>query len=143
MLVSKGHQLRDVSKVKSWLFTTLHRQFLGQKRFDNRFPHSELEESAAELPSVTPNVVNHLDGATVMEALQQVDDLHRAPLTLFYLQDHSYQEIAEILDVPIGTVMSRLSRGKDQLRTLLSRGLSDRSTKILPMPSHSNRRAAP
>ena len=40
---SKGHQLRDKSKVKTWLFTTLHREFLGTRRKQNRFPHLELE----------------------------------------------------------------------------------------------------
>lgn len=115
----KGHQLRDRSKAKSWLFTTLHREFLGSRRRETRFPHHEMEEVGHELPSVSPTVVNDLDGGTVMDALVQVDELYRAPLMLFYLEDFSYQEIAEYLGIPIGTVMSRLNRGKAQLRQLL------------------------
>ena len=64
-------------------------------------------------------MVNQLDGHAVMEALQQVDESYRAALALFYLEDLSYLEIAEMLDIPTGTVMSRLSRGKAQLRELL------------------------
>src|SRR4051795_5914537 len=47
----KGHQLRDPSKVKTWLFTTLHREFLNMKRKVVRFPHYELSEMDHELPS--------------------------------------------------------------------------------------------
>ena len=113
---SKGHQLRDKSKVKSWLFTTLYREFLGSRRKQTRFPHVEVELVEHVLPNIPPNVVNELDSGTVVEMLQTIDDTYRAPLTLFYLQQHSYLEIAEILNIPVGTVMSRLSRGKAQLR---------------------------
>lgn len=132
---TKGHQLRDASKLKSWLFTTLHREFLGSRRRGNRFPHHEIGSVEQQLPVVNPTVVNDLDGGTVMEALLEVEELYRAPLMLFYLQDHSYKEIAGILEVPIGTVMSRLARGKDQLRALLADRVDRRLDKIVPLSS--------
>src|SRR6202453_4701159 len=107
---AKGHQLRDVSKVKTWLFTTLHREFLGSRRKQTRFPHVELEYAAAELPVVSPATINQLDTEQLLEALGQLDEIYRAVVVLFYLEDYSYNEIAEILDIPLGTVKSRLKR---------------------------------
>lgn len=134
---TKGAQLRDKSKVKTWLFTTLHREFLGGRRRAVRFPHHEVESVEHELPAIASTTVQALDGATVMECLQRVDELYRAPLTLFYLQDHSYQEIADILEVPIGTIMSRLSRGKKQLRDFLKETPSAGHPKIVEFPGSS------
>ena len=54
-----------------------------------------------------------------MDTLLEVEELYRAPLMLFYLEDHSYKEIAAILDIPIGTVMSRLFNGKRRLQKLV------------------------
>jgi RNA polymerase sigma-70 factor (ECF subfamily) len=51
-----------------------------------------------------------------------VDEIYQAPVALFYLEDCSYKEIAEILDIPIGTVKSRMARGIGQLQTILTRG---------------------
>jgi RNA polymerase sigma factor (sigma-70 family) len=116
---SKGHQLRDSSKAKSWLFTTLFREFLNRRRHEVRFPKVELDDAREDEIAISPNI-NALDSASVLQALQEVDEPFRAPLTLFYLKQFSYAEIAEVLDVPIGTVMSRLSRGKALLRRLLS-----------------------
>jgi len=116
---TKGHQLRDPSKVKTWLFSTLHREFLKIRRHQDRFPHVELEVAGPALPSLSPAMVDQMDGATVVDALAQIDELYRAPLVLFYLEENSYKEIADVLGVPIGTVQSRIARGKAQLQKAL------------------------
>ncbi len=131
---TKGSQLRDKSKVKSWLFTTLRREFLAVRRHEVRFPHLEIsgvEED--ELAPTPPSVANKMDGDSLMQALSRIDDLYRAPLVLFYLENHSYREIADILDLPAGTVMSRLSRGKQMLRQVMSQKLEP--GKIVPLDS--------
>ena len=120
----KGHQLRDASKVKTWLFTTLHREFLDSRRRQTRFPHFDLDTAEAELPSVSPASVSRLDVAQLLDTLAQVDEVYQAPVALFYLQDCSYNEIAEILSVPLGTVKSRLARGIGQLQQLLARDIA-------------------
>jgi RNA polymerase sigma-70 factor, ECF subfamily len=117
---TKGHQLRDISKVKTWLFTTLHREFLGSRRKQARFPHVELEYAAADLPTISPATINQLDAEQLFNALKELDEVYRATVTLFYLEDYSYNEIAQILDIPLGTVKSRLTRGLQRLHTLLN-----------------------
>jgi RNA polymerase sigma-70 factor (ECF subfamily) len=52
---------------------------------------------------------------------------------LFYLSELSYKEIAQTLEIPIGTVMSRLSRGKEQLKAILAAAISENSDKIIPL----------
>src|SRR4051812_34282551 len=92
---TKGHQLRDGSKVKTWLFTTLHREFLNMRRKVVRFPHYELGEVEPELPAISPAMVNAIDSAKVVELLTQVGEPYQAPLALFYMEDYSYKEIAD------------------------------------------------
>lgn len=129
---TKGHALRDVGKAKTWLFTTLYREFLRGRRRGSRLsalddlPPGESDPAAEEV-----DLALNFDARLVVEALQEVDESYRAALTLFYLEDLAYQEIADLLEVPIGTVMSRLSRGKAQLRTVLQR-LEER--KVVPFP---------
>jgi RNA polymerase sigma factor (sigma-70 family) len=115
----KGHQLRDLSKAKTWLCTTLHRAFLKARQKQVRFPHQELEEVSEQLPTFTPELADHVDSAQVLSALAQVDEVYQAAVALFYLEDCSYKEIAEILAVPLGTVRSRIARGIRQLRGIL------------------------
>jgi len=56
----------------------------------------------------------------VSESLLEVDERYRVPLALYYFENHSYAEIAGMLDIPIGTLMSRLSRGKELMRKSLA-----------------------
>jgi RNA polymerase sigma-70 factor (ECF subfamily) len=131
---TKGHQLRDASKVKPWLFTILHREFLKSRRRAVRFPHLELSDAEQELPTVSPELVNKLDGVRVLELLGQVQEPYQAALNLFYLEDYSYQEIADILEVPLGTIRSRISRGIAQLQRLL-RDAGTASAEAAPEPA--------
>lgn len=117
---TKGHQLREPAKVKTWLFTTMHRQFLESRRRQTRFPHDELESVEHALPVIAPQAVRQFDGALVLETLGRVDEVYQSPVALFYLEDCSYKEIAEILEVPLGTVKSRISRGIGQLQRMLA-----------------------
>ena len=71
---------------------------------------------------MSPASVNRLDTAQVLAALAQLDETFQAPVALFYLQDCSYNEIAEILEVPMGTVKSRLTRGLGRLHEMLTGG---------------------
>ena len=88
---------------------------------DSFSPHGT-GAGGAELPVVSPGPLNQLDTAQVLAALEQLDEIYRSPVALFYLQDYSYLEIAGILEVPIGTVKSRLARGLDRLHQLLTGG---------------------
>ncbi len=115
----KGGALRDTSKAKAWLFTVLYREFLRNERMRRREPTADDADSFDRIEAEGRSSYDIIDGHAAMQALQSVDEIHRAPLALFYLENNSYREIAEILDVPIGTVMSRMSRGKEQLRGIL------------------------
>ena len=133
---TKGHGLREAAKAKSWLFTTLYREFLRGRRRDSR--SSSLEDLPADQADIAAEDVDRaakMDAGLVLAALQTVEETFRAPLTLFYLEDLSYQEIAETLEVPIGTVMSRLSRGKAQMRAALAREERGQGEKVVTFPA--------
>jgi RNA polymerase sigma factor (sigma-70 family) len=134
---TKGHQLRDLSKLKTWLYTTLHRAFLQGRRRRTRFPHQDLDEIIEQLPAVSRTHSDRLDSLQVLPALTKVDEVYQAAVALFYLEDYAYKDIAVILDVPVGTVKSRIARGIAQLRAIL---LPDAR---VPPPRHGERDSSP
>lgn len=135
ILLAKGHQLRDRSKIKSWLFTILHRQFLSIRKRAVHFPHIELSEANDELPVVSSKVINTLEAASVLKFLGHIQEPYQAALSLFYLEDYSYKEIADILEIPLGTVRSRLSRGIALLQQSILRGRDTTSLRAMPAPN--------
>ena len=130
----KGDQLRDRSKAKTWLFTTLHREFLSQRRRAAKFSDQEIDEgTTAAMTAPEGDAERQMDGQRALDILGSLEETYRAPLALFYLQQHSYKEIAGILDIPIGTVMSRLSRGKEMLRKQMTAEPSSAPKNILQL----------
>jgi RNA polymerase sigma factor (sigma-70 family) len=123
VLAKSGSQLRDISKAKSWLFTTMHREYLARRRKVVRFPQVEIEQAEVELPVTAPRLES-ADRPAILNALGNIDPSFQAVVSLFYLEDHSYPEIAEILEIPLGTVKSRISRGLAQLQRLLVEDVS-------------------
>ncbi|HEY2102615.1 MAG TPA: RNA polymerase sigma factor [Chthoniobacterales bacterium] len=117
---NKGHQLQKATSVKSWLFTTLHREFLKTCRRENRFSNEPIDEGAEDLPNVPPDCADRIDSQTLLRMLSEIANEFRAPLILYYMEDLSYKEIADVLALPLGTVQSRIARAKVQLLRRLS-----------------------
>jgi RNA polymerase sigma-70 factor, ECF subfamily len=130
---TKRHQLRDPAKRRQWLFTILHREFLRMRRRDTAHPHTTLEFSEHELVPINVDHATSLDSKTLMRVLETLDEHFKIPLVLFYLDQLSYKEIAATLEVPIGTVMSRLARGKQILRQRLEQKHEEDINKIVPL----------
>lgn len=117
----KSGEIRDLDKLRSWLFTTLYREFLRNGTRAKKvvsMETSELEQCAAPAEGQGSRSAEQRE---MLEALAGLEEAQRAVLTLFYLDGLSYKDIAGILDVPLGTVMSRLVRAKDALRDRLEK----------------------
>jgi RNA polymerase sigma-70 factor, ECF subfamily len=118
IFAKKWSEVRDLTKLKGWLYSILYREFLNLRRRGGRTTSLD-EHPSLEPEPHPPSQARTLDGRSAVAALHALDEPYRAVLSLYYLEDLSYREIAETLELPIGTVMSRLSRAKDLLRRVL------------------------
>lgn len=115
--LSRWHARRDDTALRPWLFAIAYRQFLDSRRHARRYARMlELFRGHAETeqPSVEREVVAH----SVVQALEYLPEAQRHLLLWVSVEGLSYREVAELLGVPIGTVMSRLSRARAALRRL-------------------------
>jgi len=126
-LLAYGERLDSDSRLKAWLFTVMRNLWFNQLRRVRQGPQfSELDEVMAETLSSGINhdpqvlFLKEEDRLAVRAALSRLPCEFREVVVLRDLEDFSYKEIAEIVGCPLGTVMSRLARGREKLKELLS-----------------------
>ena len=112
-------QLRDINRAKAWLFSILRNAYLHRVRADQQHRQVSLD-CVGELPGQSDGELPEVEPERLQAILQELPEGFRTPLVLFYFDDFSYRDIAEQMDLPIGTVMSRLARAKAQLRQRLT-----------------------
>ncbi|VAX24278.1 hypothetical protein MNBD_NITROSPINAE01-1100 [hydrothermal vent metagenome] len=110
------HTLKEHKKCKSWLCSILYRHFVDEYR--KRKPYAEVDIN--NIPDNNKPEKNdwpeHFKFEDISKSLNKLDPKYRLPLVAHFLSGESYQEIAESLDIPMGTVMSRIHRAKKAMR---------------------------
>lgn len=114
---SRVAQWQPGSNLRAWLFSIMHNLRVDQIRRPN-LPTYAMDEDDFEVPTRATQS-DALEVRDIAQALSQVPDEQRAVLLLVALEEMGYAEIATTLNIPIGTVMSRLSRGRERLRMVM------------------------
>lgn len=137
-------QFEQGTNLKAWLYRILTNTFINSYRKNQRQPYQnaidELEDwqlgSAESLTqgrstrSAEAEAIDHLPDSDVKEALQSIPEDFRLAVYLADVEGFAYQEIADIMKTPVGTVMSRLHRGRRLLRELLAEYARDRGITV-------------
>lgn len=119
LAIGKAHTRRDDSDLRAWLFTILHNVFVSQRRRQNIRPDVVvLDETHGESASQRAGQEDRLEWRDMLRALDRLSEEQRVVVLLVSVEDLSYAETAAVLGVPVGTVMSRLARGRERLRQL-------------------------
>ena len=119
-------QWQPGSNLRAWLFSIMHNLRVDQMRRPavNTTP---LDDAGIDLPARATQS-DHLEVRDLAAALARLPEEQRAVLLLVALEEMRYAEVARALDIPVGTVMSRLARGRERLRALL-----DAEAEVIPL----------
>jgi len=118
----KLHLLRQDESLRAWAFTLMHRVFCNNLRSLRRRRLLEAAHAREIDEAIGPAQPGVSELRAVIERLEELPDDQRAVIVLVALEEVSYQEAARILEIPLGTVMSRLARGRERLRQLVDSG---------------------
>ena len=130
--LSSWHLRRAEGDLRGWLYTILYNRFLSEKHRQGRrgMPNALVEVAEAELPGVEGGQDWALEQRDLLRAFAGLPEEQRSVLLLIGVEDLSYGEAARVLGVPIGTVMSRLSRGRERLRHYMNGGADGRNAEL-------------
>lgn len=111
------HTRRDDGNLRAWLFAIMHNLFVSRVRRDNRRGRPVgIEDVSEDLLSVQPAQDGHMRSRDLMHAVSGLPEEQRSVLLLVCVEELSYADVARVLGIPIGTVMSRLSRARERVR---------------------------
>lgn len=134
--VAKQDLWQPGTDLRAWLFTILHNQHVNNVRRSVREGTSVSVEDISSSLSVQPNAIASLELRDLDAAIAKLPSEQRQVVLLVGLEGMRYEQAAEVLGVPVGTVRSRLSRGRDQLRRLM--GMEDEIPTPQAVPAHSS-----
>ena len=126
----KLHLWRPESNLRAWLFTIMHNVYVNQIRSQPAGIAAGIDDESISL-TVRPTQSDGLEIRDLQAALLRLSDEQRELLLLIGLEQMTYAEAADALGIPMGTVMSRLSRAREQLRTLLRDGAAPSALKVV------------
>jgi RNA polymerase sigma-70 factor (ECF subfamily) len=128
--LSRFHLWRRGSNLRAWLFTIMHNLHANYVRGHQLEQKVAFEESLLELPAKAAQE-ERIEIRDLENALQKLPSEQREVLLLVALEEMSYREVAKVLDIPVGTVMSRLARARQRLRGLMRGGSGTAQLKVV------------
>lgn len=118
--ISRWHLHRQDGNLRAWLFTILYHEFVnGRRRLARRGTPASLDDLHVE-PMASDDQEQQVRVRDILEAIERLPNDHRAVILLIAVEEFSYDEAAAVLGIPVGTVMSRLSRARAKLREVLA-----------------------
>ncbi|MBI2358670.1 MAG: RNA polymerase sigma factor [Deltaproteobacteria bacterium] len=127
---SRFHLWRHGSDLRAWLFTIMHNLFINHTRRRNRESEIPPEDKVSGIP-LNPPLDALVELKQLDKALRHLPDEQREVVLLVGLEQMSYHEVARVLGIPVGTVMSRLSRGRERLRNLIDGKVGGSQLKVV------------
>ena len=130
--VSKSHLWQEGTNLRAWLFTILHHTYVNQVRRAAREGTPMALTDIEPEPALTsaPDEDKRFELRDLERAFAKLPDEQRSALLLVGMESMNYDQAAAVLDVPIGTIRSRLSRCREALRQLMDRGTEQEETKL-------------